>query len=527
MPAKSRLKSEKNIRLYFLLGSFFLLFVLITSRLFFIQIKEHDFYSAIAAEQSQSLDRRVFYRGEIISNDNYALAIDKQWPMVYAVPKKIKNPEEVADQLARLLIIDKETILKRLNKPDDPYEPIKQKISDEIVSKIQELNLKGIEISYGWSRFYPGETLAAQLIGFINQEGGQYGLEKYYQEHLAKGKDLILTIDYTIQFFVEEKIKALKEQFQAQASSIIIMDPKTGGIIALANYPSFNPNNYSQTQDIKLFLNPAVNYIFEPGSVFKPITMAAALDSQKVTPQTVYNDTGERIIGNYMIHNWDNKAYGRQTMTQVLEKSLNTGAIFAQEQTGKDKFLQYVRDFGFGRPTGIDLPGEASGDIANLLVKSDVNYAVASFGQGISVTPLQLITALAAIANNGRLMQPHIISREPQFVGQVVSPQTAWQLTEMLKSVFKSGNLANFQIQGYEIAAKTGTAQVPEKGSYSQDRSIHTLIGYAPADDPKFIILLKLDEPIGVRWSAVSLPSTFQEITKFLLNYYQIPPNQP
>jgi len=525
MPARLLSKSSQA-RIYCLAISIFLLFGLIIWRLFFIQIDQHDLYQAIAAEQIQSFDSPVLYRGEILTADNYGLAMNKKWPMVYAVPKKIKNPAQMAEQLADLLEMDKEIIYKRLNKPSDPYEPLKQKISDETAQRIEELNLAGIEIGYQWTRYYPGEALAAQLIGFVSQKNGQYGLEKYYEEELAVGRDLTLTIDYTIQFFIEEKIKALQEQFHGQNSSAIVMDPKTGAIIALANYPSFDLNHYSETEDINLFSNPIISHVFEPGSVFKPITMAAALDTQKVTPETVYYDQGERVIGDYTIHNWDGKAYGRQTMTQVLEKSLNTGAIFAQEQAGKEAFFQYLRDFGFGLKTGIGLPGESSGDISNLLIKSDINYATASYGQGISATPLQLITALAAIANNGRLMQPYIIPQEPQMVRQVISPQTAWQLTEMLKSVFNSGNLKDAGVRGYEIAGKTGTAQIPEKGGYSQDRSIHTLVGYGPADDSKFIVLLKLDEPIGVRWSAVTLPLTFHEIIKFLLNYYQIPPKK-
>ncbi len=525
MPAKSLLKSSKA-RVYYLFGSIVLLFGLIAWRLFCIQIGEHDFYQAMAAEQSQSSDSQVLYRGEILTLDNYVLAMNKKWPMVYAVPKKIKNPEETAKQLAGLLEMNQDVIYKRLNKPSDPYEPLKQKISDETAQQIKELDLTGIEISYQWTRYYPGEAIAAQLIGFVSQKNGQYGLEEYYEEELAAGKDLTLTVDYTIQFFIEEKIKALQEQFQAQSSSAIVMNPKTGAIIALASYPGFDLNCYSETEDISLFLNPIISHVFEPGSVFKPITMAAALDTQKVTAETVYYDQGERVIGNYTIHNWDGKAYGRQTMTQVLEKSLNTGAIFAQEQAGKEPFFQYMRDFGFGLKTDIGLPGEAAGDISNLLIKSDINYATASYGQGISATPLQLITALAAIANNGRLMQPHIIPQEAQMIRQVISPQTAWQLTEMLKSVFQSGNLKNAGVEGYEIAGKTGTAQIPEKGGYSRDRSIHTLVGYGPADDAKFIVLLKLDEPIGARWSAITLPPTFHEIAKFLLNYYQIPPHK-
>lgn len=517
-------KDRNHIRVYVLLGGFFLLFGLIIWRLFSIQIKQHDLYFALAVEQHQSFNSLIPYRGEIITQDGYALAINKKWPNIYAVPREIKDIDKASKILSSLLELDQETIKKRLNKPDDPYEPIKEKISEEIKHEIQELNLKGVKIGYNWGRYYPAENLASHVIGFISQGAGQYGLEKYFDQELSAGQDIVLTLDYTIQFFVEKKLRALVEQYQAKAGSIIIMDPRTGALTALTNYPNFNPNNYAVAQDISLFLNPAVHHVFEPGSVFKPITMATGLDTDKITPETTYFDTGERLIDGYSIHNWDFKSYGQQTMTQVLEKSLNTGAIFAVEQIGKKDFLQYVKNFGFGVVTGISLPGERKGDISNLAEKQDINYATASYGHGISVTSLQLITALAVIANNGQLMQPHIISQEAQKVGQVLSPQSAWQLSSMLKSVFSSGNLKNARVKGYEIAGKTGTAQIPEQGGYAQDKSIHTLVGYAPAFDAEFIILIKLDEPQGVRWSAVSLPPTFQEITKFLLNYYQIPP---
>ena len=477
----------------------------------------------MASQQSSSLNLQIPYRGEILTQDNYALAINKKWPFVYAVPKEIQDPEILAVQLSNLLEIDQEIILKKLNKPDDPHELLKNNISDDLKSQIQDLNLPGIKIGYNWSRYYPGENLASQIIGFVSEKGGQYGLEQYFNKSLYNGQDLELTLDYTIQFFVEEQIKNLVEQYQAKFGSVIIMNPETGALISMASYPNFNPNHYNKSEDIALFLNPVVNHVFEPGSVFKPITMVIGLNNNKITPETIYFDTGERIIDDYAIHNWDLKSYGYQTMTEVLEKSLNTGVIFAQEQIGKQDFFNYIKDFGFGFKTGISLPNEQKGDLSNLKIQSNINYATASYGQGISVTPLQLITAISAIANNGKLMQPHIIKQETQEVRQVISPQASWQICKMLKSVFASGNLKNFGLDGYEVAGKTGTAQIPEAGSYAENKSIHTLVGFLP-DNPEFVILIKLDEPIGVRWSATSLPPTFQAILKFLINYYQISP---
>lgn len=408
-----------------------------------------------------------------------------------------------------------------------------------------------------YSRFYPGGSLASSVVGFLGFQDkarvGQYGLEEYYEPWLSgqvgfknflsqvgfgnsvnQGSSLISTIDKNIQFFAETKLKELVVKWQASGGSVIIQDPKTGAILAMADYPNFNPNEYFN-YSLGEFINPNIQNPFEPGSSFKTITMAAALDVNAVTPETRYFDSGEVKILSASIRNYDLKSHGYQTMTEVLEKSINTGAIFAMRQTGHDKFLEYLEKFGFGNKTDIDLAGEASGNIKNLYTKREINFATASFGQGIAVTPLQLINAYSAVASGGKLMRPYVIEKiikpsgesvviKPEVIGEPISPETAKTLTSMLISAIDNGSIRKARVSGYEIAGKTGTAQEAKpEGGYS-DFFIHNLVGFGPARDPRWTILVKLDRPKGVETAAVSLADTFGDIARFLVNYYGIPP---
>ena len=410
-----------------------------------------------------------------------------------------------------------------------------------------------------YSRFYPERSLASAVVGFLGfqdkQRLGQYGIEEYYEPWLSgqvgskdflskvglkngstQGSSLILTIDKNIQFFVESKLQELVEKWGASAGSAIVQDPKTGAVLAMVSYPTFDPNKYG-SYPIEVFANSNTQKLFEPGSSFKAITMAAALDTGSVTPDTKFFDAGEVKIASYTIRNYDLKSHGYQTMTQVLEKSINIGAIFAMRQTGQEKLLEYIERFNFGKKTEVDLAGEISGDIKNLYTKREINFATASFGQGVAVTPLQLINAYSAIANNGKLMRPYVVEKiikpngesvavRPEVVGEPISPETAKILTSMLVSVIENGSIRKAAVKGYKIAGKTGTAQEPNpQGGYSEFL-IHNLIGFGPAEDPRFTILVKLDRPKGVETAAVSLADTFGDIARFLINYYGIPPSE-
>jgi cell division protein FtsI/penicillin-binding protein 2 len=568
-------------RIYVAIIVVFLLGGGILARLFSLQILQYDYYSALAQGQHQLYKKLFPQRGEILMQDlsasrwakqepYYPLAINKEFQQVYIIPRDIPDEEKetLAERLASLLDLDKEIILGRMNKVDDPYEPLKHKVDQSVAEQIKALEVSGLGLASETWRYYPNQSLACHLIGFVGIEGekkvGQYGLEGYYENKLKgqvgflagekdtagywipslkqkleparDGSQLILTIDQNIQFKAEKELKQVVDKWQAEGGTIIVMEPKSGAIRAMANWPCFNPNEYSKVEDINIFLNPAIQKVYEPGSVFKPITMAAGLDSGQITPETVYQDKGQVQIKRTIIRNVDGKAYGEQTMTQVLEKSLNTGAVFVQQKIGPDVFGEYIEKFGFGEVTGVDLSGEVGGDISNLFTGREINLANISFGQGITVTPLGLITALGAIANEGKLMRPFVVEKiinsdgqeivtEPKVIRQVISPQTAKELTRMLVSVVENGFGRPARVAGYNIAGKTGTAQVPdlEKGGYS-DETIHTFVGFAPAFDPQFIILVKLDKPQGIRFAADSVSPVFKRLAEYLFNYLEIPP---
>jgi len=570
----------KSWRFYIVVFFIGLIFAIIISRLFYLQILRHDFYKALADNQQQIFQTIYPIRGEIFMKDRYTdsdsrsslfpVALNKDLSLVYAVPKDIEDKEETVRKLSPLLEIDGEILKERINKPDDPYEPLKSKISDETAQKIKDLNLEGIFLKSESWRYFPANKLACHLIGFVGfqeeQKVGRYGVEEYYEEELAgkigfieakrdslgqlisigdrvlkepeDGADIILTIDPNIQFFIEKKLEEIIKSLKATGGTVIVTEVKTGAIKAMANWPSFDPNKYNEVKNINIFLNPAIHENFEPGSIFKPITMAGALDKGAITPNTTYEDKGFVEISGYVVKNALEGAEGIQTMTQVLEKSLNSGAIFVQQKLGKDDFKKYVEKFGFGDKTEIDLSGEEKGNISNLKRKIDLEYATASFGQGIAVTPIQLVSAFAAIANDGILMRPYVVEKivynngeeeitKPKQIRRVISSDTASRLTSMLVSVVKNGYGKKAGVPGYLIAGKTGTAQIPDlkTGGYS-DETIHSFGEFFPAYDSRWAVLIKVDKPKTIRFAADSITPVAKEIAQYILNYYEVPPTQ-
>lgn len=542
-------------------------------RLFLIQVIQHDFYIALAEGRNNILNKLIPRRGEIYALDKYGveapLAIARQYSLAYAVPKEVDDPEEAAEILAQILELDKDSVLEKLKLKDDPYEPLKNKLEEETAAQVKNANLKGIYLSNEELRWYPQKFLACHSLGFLGfkegQRAGQYGVEEYYQEELAgktglikaqkdalgrwvmagdyyeiesaqDGSDIFLTLDPNIQFMAEQKLKALLGKWQSASGSIIVMEPKTGAIKAMASLPEFDPNFYQKTEDIDIFLNPVTQKLFEPGSIFKPITMAAGLDTAKITPETTYVDTGAVQIGGYTIKNAAERNYGLSSMTKVLEKSINTGAVFVERQTGEENFKKYVEAFGFDRPTGIDLAGESSGNISNLKSGREINFATASFGQGIAVTPIQMASAISVIANGGKLMKPYLVDKivypdgqekktEPIMTRQVVSERTAAKLTAMLVSTVRNG-YDKIKLDRYFVAGKTGTAQIPSPDGGYSDEYIHSFVGYAPAYDPKFLIFIKMDKPAGITFASDSLSPVFADMAQYLLNYYEVPPEE-
>jgi len=550
-------------------------FAIVAAKLYVLQVV-HGPQARLAAENQHSIYQKIFpSRGEIFLTDRdtdelLPVAVNIKKYLVYAVPPEIKDATGTAEKLEPILGMAATDILPKLLQADRKYVPIKKQLTEEEQQRLKGSELAGIYLDSEDSRFYPQQNLLSQVVGFYGYKGnakaGLYGLERYFEKDLAgqagelheekdtngawifgsdrritpaqDGTNLILTVDKNIQFKAESVLKDTVAKHGADSGSVIVVDPKTGAVLAMANYPDFNPNEYNKTEDPKVFMNDATMGNYEPGSVFKPLTMAAAIDEGKVTPDTTYEDTGTVVIDNYPIKNSDLKAHGTQTMTQVLELSLNTGAIFAKDQIGNAEFFKYVKKFGFGKETGIELP-EMVGNLDNLKADIKVNYATASFGQGISVTPIQMIQAFTALANEGKMMRPFIVKAEvsangktkltePKVVEQVVSAKTANMVTAMLVNVVENGHGKKAGVPGYYIAGKTGTAQVPKKDGrgYEPNNNIGSFIGYGPVENPRFLMLVRINHPRDVTFAESTAAPAFGELAQFILNYYHIPPTR-
>ncbi len=509
----------------------------------------HDYYAAKAKNINDN-SGVVVPRGSIFLTDKnnlpYAAAMNKEFSFIYAAPQRVNDPAELAKKIAPILELDETFLVQKLSKKDDPYEIIKRKVSDTVIGAIKALQEPALGVDNETLRYYPEGLYLSQVIGFLgfneNGQAGQYGLEEYYDEELSglfSSADLILTIDSAIQVKAGTLIMDVVKEWSANNGSIIVMNPKNGDILAMASFPEFDANNYSAVSDKNIFMNPATLKRYEPGSVFKPLTMAIGIETGAVMPETEYYNTGtvrvaDRIISNSI----PDKILGWQTMTMVLEQSLNTGAVFVQQKIPKDIFLKYMKNFGIDSKTGIDV-SEMSGDISPLLTGRDVNYATASFGQGVAVTPVELLRALSTIANGGELIRPHLVSKvvfhdgktqETNEISQarIISPETSVKLVNMLVKVIENGSGRRAQVKGYTIAGKTGTAQIPDlkNGGYLDD-SIHTFVAFAPAYDPKFIALIKLDSPKGSPFSETTVVPIFKNLAEFIFSYLEIPPDKP
>ena len=566
--------SSKDLRINILFLAFVFFAFLIIFRLYNLQIISSEYYKSLAQGQHSIFSNLIPERGEIFLKDQegiYPAVVNKSAKMAFAVPREMTDPENIAGILSQKLALDESELKEKFSDKNDMYEVLKHRLSEEEVKILNDLKLDGIHLSDENFRYYPGGELAAQVLGFVGWKGesfgGRYGIENFFNKELTgqegklfqnkdnsgrwiptgkkelmkaqNGDNLVLTIDRIIQYQTEKILKSAVQKFEADRGVIIVMDPPTGKILALANYPSFDPNNYKDAQ-LENFRNIAVSDAYESGSVFKTFTLASAIDDGKIFPESTYIDTGVVNEAGYAIKNSDLKAYGKQTMTQVLENSLNTGVIYAEKLLGNANFADYIKRFGFGETTGIELPGESAGNIANLKnKKSDINFFTISFGQGITVTPIQLTNAYNAIANGGTLMKPQIVEKiihndgnieeiAPQEIRKVISQSTANQVSQMLESVVINGHGKRAGVPGYKVGGKTGTAQVAstEKKGYEEGKNIGSFAGFAPIDNPQFTILVRMDDPKTVEWAESSAAPTFGELMKFLLDYKNIKPTE-
>ncbi|MFH0969282.1 MAG: penicillin-binding protein 2 [Patescibacteria group bacterium] len=567
--------SINNWRIYSLVFFVVAIAFAIVSRLFFLQVVSGESYRAIAENQHKILETLNPRRGEIYlkeGKDIYPLAINRDLQMAYVVPKEVENGDDLVKKVSQILGLEEDFIREKISNPEDMFEILKHRLNDDEANRIKELSLPGIHFSPEPVRFYPGGELASQVVGFVGSDGGKevgrYGLEAYF-ENVLKGQEgkldqerdtggrwisvtdrniepakdgdsLVLTIDHTIQYEVEKIVKETVEKHGADNGTAIVMEVKTGKILAMANFPNFNPNDYGKTEDMSLFMNNAVDLPYECGSVFKTITLATAIDDEKIEPDTTYVDTGLVREAGYGIKNSDEKSYGTQTMTQVLEKSLNTGAIYAEKLVGNKRFAEYMNRFGLGQKTGIELPSESPGNIKNLeALKRSIQFFTASFGQGISITPIQLINAYAAIANKGMMMKPQLVEKiihpdgteeeiKPVEIRKVISEDSAKKVSQMLRSVVVNGHGKRADVPGYLVGGKTGTAQVASSSvkGYEEGIAIGSFVGYAPVDDPEFVVLVKFFDPKDVQWAESTAAPAFGRIMKLLLEYYKVEPTE-
>lgn len=580
--------SHTTLRIRLITGLVIFVSIVLIGQLYFVQMVSGEDYREQARQQyvasSARFDRGAIYFQNRGGQPVKAARLAEGFVLAIA-PDRIKKPQIVYNKLAGIngLNIDEKTFLEIANKENDPYEEVAERLSVEQKEKIQALELSGINLYRQKWRQYPSGSTAAHLLGFYGYDSekktGRYGLEQSFNDTLAgasdqpsinvfaevfanmraagqslanqtDGKagekkrnksggqgDVHTTIEMSVQNELEKNLKETKEKYNADGAGAIVMNPQNGRIYALGSLPRFDPNTYGQSK-VEYFDNPLIGSAFEMGSIVKALTMAAGLDTGAVSPSSTYVDKGSTRVSGYTISNYDGVARGRVDMQAVLNKSLNLGAMHVMEQMGHEQFSQYLVDFGLGKKTSIDLPGEVHG-ASDLEGRQKVGYATASFGQGISTTPISIIRALSALGNGGTLPQPHVVEKidyqygpsweyEAKKQPRVLKKETSEEISRMLVKVMDDAMLGGkVALEDYTIAAKTGTAQIPAPdGGYYEDRYLHTYFGYFPAYDPKFITFLYVEDPKGVRYASHSLTEPFMDTAKFLLNYYDVPPDR-
>lgn len=543
------------------------------TRLFWVQVVHGDYYTGEADRQYVTPSRDLYERGtiywrrkdgELISAasqiSGFKLAIN---------PEKISDAAGVYEKINALAPLDRADFFAKVGKTDDPYEEVALRLSKEKADAISALKIPGVSVFREKWRSYPGGTLASHTLGFVGYKGdelgGRYGIERQYDRELSRGAnepyinffaevfsniqksfqdetkegDIVTTIEPQVQSFLEGKLHEVKEKYSPDLVGGIIMDPRDGSIYALGALPDFDPNKFSDAKNNQVFSNPLVENVLEFGSVVKPLVMAAALDSGVVTAKTTYTDNGSVQVEQKEIFNFDKKGRGPgTTMQDVLNQSLNTGMVFVEQKLGKAKMRDYLLGYGIKDKTGIDLPNETKGLVSGILTSPrEIEYANAAFGQGIALTPVALVRALASLGNGGNLVQPHVVLEIKYLEGgskkmiyptvpAKIKPGTSEEITRMLVTVMDKG--IGKPLEHWSVAAKTGTAQVADNqnGGYYTDRHTHSFFGYFPAYEPRFIVFLYAVNPKGVSYAATTWSVPFVDVAKFLLNYYNVPPDR-
>lgn len=550
------MNKSQHRRLAIVITGFVIATIIIVGRLMLFQVLQAGTWAEKASDEVRVIAKPE--RGMIYDRNGAVLAANTADYQVGVSPRLVTNAERMATDLAAILQIPRYDILAAIES-DQPYMLLESRISEETAATIRSLEYADeIQLDPLPRRFYPQGELLCHVLGYVDFEGkGGSGVEGYYHRELAgeaatavinisplteqnsviarEGADVVLTIDRSIQYLVEQHLQRALIEHGAASGSILVMDPNTGAILAMANAPCFDPYAFYDAERENL-LNPSVQRQHEPGSVMKLVTMAAALDSGLFTPQSTYYDAGVLEAGGHKTYNWDRSAPGLTDMTTLLARSLNVGAATLSITLGPDLYYEYMQKFGFGRPTGVDLMAEASGQmwLPGDEFWTEATLATNAYGQGIAVTPLQMISAISAIPNDGKIMQPYIVEEihgengdfvhEPQVLSQPISPEVAQQVNAMAITAV-SREVTEAKIDGYTIAGKTGTAQIAENGIYLPDDVIGSFIGWLPADDPEIIIYVKLDRPKSQPWGSLTAAPAFAELADEIVVLLDIPPD--
>ena len=554
-------------RPFTIMGFFVFGFAVVVIRLFYWQIIKSDDLSQQAAAQHFVEFDLPATRGEILDGKESAFVLNQPAYLIYAEPRVIKNIPQFVSKVAPLLSLDSAQLTADLSSPNRVWVPLAHQVEMKKTAELKALGELGLGFEKEPKRFYPEASSAAHLLGFVGsdvngQDHGYFGLEGFYDRQLSgvsgsirlekdahgspiligederippqDGRTLVLSIEKPVQQIVERKLAEGIQKYGAKAGTVVVLDPSSGAVLASASYPSYDQRSYGE-HDKVLYTNPAVASTYEPGSTFKTLVMAAALNEKLITPQTIMDETGPVVVGPNSIRTWNNEYHGKITMTQVLEYSSNVGMVDVARRLGKDKMLAYIRKFGFGKPTNIDLEEEASPELRPDNQWQEIDELTASFGQGIAVTPMQMVRAVAALANGGKLMEPHVVQKiidakgktiniKPKMVSQVISPSAASIITEMMIQAVDNGEAKWAKPKGYRIAGKTGTAQIPVAGHYDATKTIASFVGFAPADHPTFVMLVTLSEPTSSPWGSETAAPLFFTIARDLFTYWGISP---
>ncbi len=569
---------EFHLRLRLLSIGILVIALILITKLYFIQIVSGDTFRE-RAEHQYVAGANYFDRGSIFFTTKDGVLVPAatvESGFLLSINPRIlqtnSTAQEAYSKLSVITPIDHDDFFARAGKKDDPYEVVAEHLSEDTAEKIQDLGIPGISVFRQRWRVYPGKEMAAHTIGFMGYKGnvlsGRYGLERYYDSTLDREGDsafvnffvemfsnikksvskenslegdIVTTLEPSVQAFLEQQLEKIEEQYHSEFSGGIIIDPKTGEIRAMAQWPPFDPNAPEEQESSAVFRDKLVEDRYEMGSIIKALTIASGLDSGVITANTTFNDPGCMTLNTKTFCNYDGESHGSAvTMQEVLSYSLNTGAAFVVSKMGNKKFADYMKNFALGELTDIDLPNEGKSLISNLSTGRDLELAEASFGQGIALTPIITTRALSSLANGGYLIKPHLVKEIKYDLGtsktieypkgkQVIKPETSEEISRMLTAsvdyVLREGSM---RLDRYSIGAKTGTAQIAKEGGggYYQNRYLHSFFGYFPSYDPKFLIFLYTYYPKDVQYASETLTDAFFNTAKFLISYYEIPPDR-